>query len=148
NRHLVTKYLGESLHVIARPRIIHFTVTAKFARHQVVCGFNSDHSKPVGVQFNKHLATDRLLCALQERFNIAHHRVVHLSFMHPVTVKRRQLVFPAQLPFGEGMLFQGMVRFDDNQWSSSLEPYASFNANYGVTHMDIASDTVWLGNGL
>src|SRR5579859_4446566 len=46
------------------------------------------------------------------------------------------------------MLFQEMVRLDNDHGSGGFESYTAFDADDGISHMDIPSYTVWLGDGL
>jgi hypothetical protein len=71
-----------------------------------------------------------------------------LAFMQPVTIELCQLIFPAQLPFGEHVFFECMVCFDHYHWCGSFKSHTAFYTDDSVTHMHISSYPVRAGNGL
>ena len=44
------------------------------------------------------------------------------------------------------MLFQQMMRFDDDDRSSGLETHSSFNPDYGIAHMNVTANAIRLNN--
>src|ERR1700740_2814605 len=85
--HLVAEYLRETFYILAGPGIVHFTVAAEFARHQVVLRFNTSHLEAIRIQLHKNLTAYLLLRIGQEGFNVPHNWVVELSLMEPVAVE-------------------------------------------------------------
>ena len=102
---LIAENFGESPNIVASPSRVHFSIFTKSAIHEIVGRFNAYNLKMVGLQLNKYLTGYLLLRLKQIGFYIPHHRIQHLAFMQPVSVKLRQLVFPAELPFGKHMFF-------------------------------------------
>src|SRR6476660_1233631 len=94
---LVTKYFAEPAYIIPAPSCIHLTIFSKAAAHQVIIGMNAGYLETVGQELHKHIAGYLLLCTGKECFNITHDRIKDLSFMQPVAIELRQLVFPVQL---------------------------------------------------
>src|SRR5690606_36881518 len=89
-----------------------------------------------------------MLGIFKKRLCIAHDGIMYLSFVHPVAIKGRELVFPTELPFGKGLFFQGMMCLDKNQRRSGLKTHAPLNANDRVSHIDIPTNTVRLSDCL
>src|SRR5690606_19643451 len=91
---LVAENLAETSHIFPAPSAVHFTVLAEFAAHQVVGRLDAGYLETVRHEVDKHLAGYVFLAVLQVRFDVAHHRVEYLAFVHPVAVEGSQLVFP------------------------------------------------------
>ena len=69
-----------------------------------------------------------------------------MSKVKPVAIPCCELVFPIQLPFGEHMLFQKMMRLYNDQRSSRFKTYAPFDADDRISDMDASADGKWFGN--
>ena len=137
---LVAKNFCETTDILAAPRGVHFTVAAKPAVHQVMRAFDAVEGKSVGVHGTEYRSADRQLAVFEETFDVAHGWVEHLAFVKPVAIPGGQLFFPMQLPLGEGVFFQQVVRFDDEEGGGGFKAHTAFYADDGIAHMDIASD--------
>src|SRR5690606_38881047 len=68
------------------------------------------------------------------------------GFMDHHSVPVGELVLPIKLPFGQGMLFEQMVSFDDNHRGGSLKPYPTFDSYDGISYVNIPADRVILSD--
>src|SRR6185312_5299443 len=145
---LVAEYSCKALHIVAGETLVHFSVAAEFAAHQVMRAIDTRDGIAVRLQGDKDLAGNGRLCILQEPFDVAHGRVEHLSFMERVAVPAAELVLPIEQPLGQGMFFKQVGSLDDDEGGGGFETDAAFDADDGVTDMDIAADAIGLGDGL
>src|SRR5688572_30060684 len=122
---LVAKYPAESSYIVTGEACIHFTILTKLAIHQVKLTFNTCHLEAIWIQLYKHISCHIALCSFQESFDITHYGIEYLSFMEPVAIKLCKLVLPVELPFGEYMFLQCMVRLENDHRSCSFKTYAS-----------------------
>src|SRR5450432_1472683 len=148
NSGLVTEYLRKSFHVIPGPALVHFAITAEFRAHQVMFALYAGNGEPVGLQRDKYFSADRYLCVLKEFLDISHRGIQHLAFMQPVAIPGAQLILPIELPLGQGMFFQQVMRLDNDQRGSGFETHPSLDADDGIPDMDIPAYAIGLRNGL
>ena len=83
---------------------------------------------------------DRLLGVFQEGFDIPHDWFEELAFVEQHAVPVGQLFFPVLLPFGEGMFFEEVVGFQDDEGRGCFETDPTFDTNDRIPYVDIAAD--------
>ena len=120
---LVAENLTETFDVIAGPVAHRFAVSTERIAHQVVLALNADHHETVRMQIDVHVAAHRALAALEHGLHVSHHRIVVLPLVQVIAVESGDLVFPEELPFGQRMFLEHVMRFDDNHRGGSLETY-------------------------
>ena len=139
---LVAENPAEALHVLARPVAHRLAVGAEAVAHQIVRAVDTDDYEAVGVQIDVHVAADGPLAALEHGLHVAHDRIVILSFVQMIAVEGRNLVLPEKLPFRQRMLFEHMVRLDDDHRGGRFEADASLDADDRIAYVHITADAV------
>ena len=136
---LVGQQFDETFGVIGGPTFVHFAVGAKRCVHKIVLGFYAFQRKTVGMQGDIHLAGNIGLAVGQKRFHIPHHGIKVLTFVQVHSVEIGQVFLVLQLPFGERVLFEQMVRFDDDERCGGLKAHAALDAYNCIAHVNIAA---------
>src|SRR5699024_6060969 len=104
--------------------------------------FNAFNDKAIGMQPDGDGAVYSVLRIGEEVFDIAHYRIQILAFVEHHAVPVGQLRLPVKLPLGKSVLFQLLMRLDDQHGRGGFESHASFNTYNGIAHMDVAADGV------
>ena len=89
-----------------------------------------------------------LLRISQESLDVAGHRLQKLPFVYHCAIPVGELLLPVQLPFGEHVLFQGVVRLDDYQRRGGFKTDAALDADNRVADVDVTPDGKWSGQFL
>src|SRR5882757_5709109 len=145
---LIPKNLRKPFHIVSRPSQVHLTILSEFCRHEVVIGADPVNLEVARVQCDGYVAGYMTLRACEEGLQVAHDGVEVLSFMKPVAVKLRQLIFPATLPFGEHVFLQSVMRFYDKDRRCRFKANPSLNPDDCIAYMYVASDAERPGDSL
>ena len=82
------------------------------------------------------------LAAGEHRLNVGHDGLQVLALVQEHAVPVGHLVFPVLLPLAQGIFLKETVSADDEHGGSCLEANTPLDADDGITHMAVTSDTV------
>ena len=108
-----THDLRETLHVVSTPTLVHLAVSTESGPQQIIGRSNAIERKPMRMQGDVNASVNGALAAFQEGLDVPHDGVKKLPFVQHHTVPIAKLLLPEKLPFGQRMLFQQVVRFQD-----------------------------------
>src|SRR5215210_6449876 len=106
----------------------------------------TDHMEAARPEPHPSLTGDARLRARDQGLDVPEGGVEVLSFVQPVTIEARQLIFPERLPLGEHQLLELTVSSDEEQRGASLEADTPLDPQCGLPHMDVAADPILGGD--
>ena len=138
---------GEPFHIVGAPCLVYLAVFAEVGLHKVERRIDAHEGVGQRAQGELDSSGDVALRGFQICLHLAHYRLQILALVEEHAVPIADLVLPVLLPLGEGVLFEHLVRRDDEYRAGSLEAHAALDADYGVADVHVAAYAVASADG-
>ena len=140
--------LNEALCLVGSPTCLSFSILAKLALGQVIGRVDTYSLESIRTELKYCCTCYVALAAGEHCLDIWHYWLQILALVQEHSVPVGYLVLPVLLPLRECRLLKKSVCLDNQLRSCCLETYATLDADDGVAHVGIATDSVRCTNFL